>query len=194
MSSPEYRVKLSPKAEQDIENILRYTGETWGENQITVYRDKIIDALEMIRSNPTIGHQSRALPETHRIYHFGSHVMVYRIKETEIGVVRMLHQRMDLSLHIQRKGEPSTRNGQLGKASKDTVRVNICYRPLRICWAICAGDRGAFREAVKFSHTMWGGRFNPIAIVDRLEEAERIVEVFRADMIVPIGAGDALAG
>jgi hypothetical protein len=74
----------------------------------------------------------------------------------------------------------------------DTVRVNICYRPLRICWAICAGDRGAFRDAVKFSHTMWGGRFNPIAIVDRLEEAERIVEVFRADIIVPVGAGGAI--
>ena len=61
-----------------------------------------------------------------------------------------------------------------------------------ICWAIWASDRGAFAQAAKFSHTMWGGRFNPIAIVDRPEEAERIVEVFRADMIVPVGAGDAL--
>jgi hypothetical protein len=74
----------------------------------------------------------------------------------------------------------------------DTVRVNICYRPLRICWAIGAGDRSAFRDAVKFSHTMWGGRFNPIAIVDRPEEAERIVDVFRADIIVPVGTGDSL--
>lgn len=30
MSSPEYRLVLSPKAEQDIESILRYTGEQWG--------------------------------------------------------------------------------------------------------------------------------------------------------------------
>ncbi len=74
----------------------------------------------------------------------------------------------------------------------DTVRVNICYRPLRICWAICAGDRVAFRKAVGLSYTMWGGRFNPIAIVDRPEEADRIAEVFRADMIVPVGANDAL--
>jgi len=74
----------------------------------------------------------------------------------------------------------------------DTVRVNICYRPLRICWAIDAGDIAAFRKAVKLSHTMWGGRFNPIAIVDHVEEAERIVEVFRADMIVPLGESDAV--
>jgi hypothetical protein len=74
----------------------------------------------------------------------------------------------------------------------DTVRVKIRYRPVRICWAIGAGDTAAFRKAVRLSHTMWGGRFNPIAIVDRLEEAERIVEVFRADMIVPIGESDAV--
>ena len=74
----------------------------------------------------------------------------------------------------------------------DTVRVNICYRPLRICWAIAAGDLAAYRKAISMTYTMWGGRFNPIAIVDRLEEAERIVEVFRADMIVPVGDNDAV--
>ena len=74
----------------------------------------------------------------------------------------------------------------------DTVRVNICYRPLRICWAISAGDIAAFRSAVRTTYTMWGGRFNPIAIVDQPEEADHIVEVFRADMIVPVGANDAL--
>lgn len=61
----------------------------------------------------------------------------------------------------------------------DTVRVNICYRPLRICWAINAGDRGAFRSAVSLSNTMWGGRYNPIVIADRAEEAANIAEVFR---------------
>ena len=74
----------------------------------------------------------------------------------------------------------------------DTVRVNICYRPLRICWAINGGDFAAFRSAVRTTYTMWGGRFNPIAIVDRPEEADRIVEVFRADLVVPVGANDAL--
>jgi hypothetical protein len=74
----------------------------------------------------------------------------------------------------------------------DTVRVNICYRPLRICWAIAAGDLPAYRKAIGMTYTMWGGRFNPIAIVDRLEEAERIVEVFRADIIVPVGDSDAV--
>ena len=72
----------------------------------------------------------------------------------------------------------------------ETVRVNIAYRPLRICWAIKAGDKEGFRQAVRQSHALWGGRFNPIVIVDRESEAKRLVEVFRADLISPVGDSD----
>ena len=72
----------------------------------------------------------------------------------------------------------------------ETVRVNIAYRPLRICWAIKAGDKESFRKAVRQSHALWGGRYNPIVIIDRESEAKRLIEVFRADVIIPIGDSD----
>jgi hypothetical protein len=72
----------------------------------------------------------------------------------------------------------------------DTTRVDICYRPLRIAWAIGSDDIVAFREAVRLTHTMWGGRFNPIVLVDRAEEARQTIEAFRADFIVPVGAAE----
>lgn len=72
----------------------------------------------------------------------------------------------------------------------ETVRVNIAYRPLRICWAIKADDKESFRKAVRLSHALWGGRFNPIVIIDRESEAKRLIEVFRADVIIPIGDSD----
>jgi len=68
-----------------------------------------------------------------------------------------------------------------------TTRVDICYRPLRIAWAIHSSDREAFRKAVRLTHTLWGGRFNPIVLVDRTEEAKQIIELFRADVIIPVG-------
>jgi hypothetical protein len=68
----------------------------------------------------------------------------------------------------------------------DTVRVDICYRPLRIAWAIHSSDREAFRNVMRLSYTMWGGTYNPIVLVDR-KEAQQIVELFRADLIVPLG-------
>lgn len=72
----------------------------------------------------------------------------------------------------------------------DTMRVNICYRPLRIAWAIRAGDFDAYRQAVRNSHALWGGRYNPIVIVDREEEAGRLIDLFRVDIILPIGDSD----
>jgi len=69
----------------------------------------------------------------------------------------------------------------------ETTRVDIAYRPLRIGWAIRQGDIDAFRSAVRLSYALWGGRFNPILIVDREDEAERLVDLFRVDLIWPLG-------
>lgn len=68
-----------------------------------------------------------------------------------------------------------------------TSRINICYRPLRIAWAIHSSDPVSLRSVVRMTHAFWGGRFNPIVFADRPDEAKALVEVFRADMIVPIG-------
>ena len=69
----------------------------------------------------------------------------------------------------------------------DTARVDICYRPFRIAWAIHSGDKEGFRRAVRLTHTLWGGRFNPIVMADRPEEARRLIELFRADLIIAVG-------
>lgn len=74
----------------------------------------------------------------------------------------------------------------------DTIRVDICYRPLRVGWVIQSGDIDAFRQAVKLSHTLWGGRFNPILMADREDEARRLIDLFRVDLLLPVGSTDAV--
>ena len=93
-------LKLSPKARQDFIDILRYTGERWGDKQLQFYRDKIDDALQAISQNPQLGHGRDDLPATFLTYLVGSHVIVYRSMGDAIGVVRILHQRMSLARHI----------------------------------------------------------------------------------------------
>jgi len=72
----------------------------------------------------------------------------------------------------------------------ETVRVDICYRPLRIAWAIKAYDMEAFRTAARISFALWGGRFNPIVVVDQEQLAQELIDVFRADLIIPIGESE----
>lgn len=70
----------------------------------------------------------------------------------------------------------------------DTLRVNLSYRPLRIGWAVRSDDIASIRRAMTYSHAMWGGRFNPILLVDHEQEAKDQVELFRLDAIVPLGS------
>lgn len=67
----------------------------------------------------------------------------------------------------------------------ESIHVDVCYRPLRIGWAVRAGDFEGFRSAVRISNALWGGRFNPIIMVDR-QEADDLVNLFRVDVILPI--------
>jgi hypothetical protein len=78
----------------------------------------------------------------------------------------------------------------LGVSQLETVRVDICYRPLRIGWAIKAGDLDAFRTAARISFSLWGGRFNPIIVIDQEDRAQNLIDNFRVDVILPIGNSD----
>ena len=100
MSSRSLPIRLSQKARQDFVDILRYTAQTWGPHQLEVYRDRIDDALQAIGRNPELGYKREDLPATHRAYLVGAHVIVYRIENQGLGVVRILHQRMSITRHI----------------------------------------------------------------------------------------------
>ena len=93
-------LRLSPIARDDFIGILRYTGETWGHDQLVAYRDKLDGALQAIARNPALGHRRDDLPTTHQAYLVGSHVIVYRVEADSVGVVRILHQRMSLPRHV----------------------------------------------------------------------------------------------
>jgi toxin ParE1/3/4 len=103
MSSRDLPIVLSAKARQDFVDILRYTAETWGATQLATYRGRIDHALQAIVRNPEIGQLDDALTSNHRLYLIGSHVIVYRIDATRIGVIRILHQRMQRARHLPKK-------------------------------------------------------------------------------------------
>ncbi|MFC1892175.1 hypothetical protein ACFLZT_07270 [Thermodesulfobacteriota bacterium] len=72
----------------------------------------------------------------------------------------------------------------------DTLRVDICYRPLRIGWVIKSGDFDAFRKVIRYSYALWGGRFNPILFVDHENESSQLIDLFGVDVIIPVGVSD----
>ena len=97
-SVPELQIELSDPAKLDLRDILSYTLQMWGEHQLVEYKAKIDGALRNVRQNPRIGHEydDTAL----RVIHVGRHQMFYRIDDTTIYVVRVLHENMDPSRHL----------------------------------------------------------------------------------------------
>jgi toxin ParE1/3/4 len=93
---------FSPEAEDDVRGILAYSLTEWGEAQRDVYAaaldaafQRLIDFPEIGRSRPEFFPGCRTLPvERHIIY--------YRLDETTIRIVRVLHMKMDAARHLGR--------------------------------------------------------------------------------------------
>lgn len=100
MSVHKLQIEFSISAQKDVDDILAYTLENWGNKQLAAYRSKINQALRHIASNPTKGirHDGELyehLVERHRIF--------YRIRtypHSTVSIIRILHQRMDTAQHL----------------------------------------------------------------------------------------------
>jgi len=102
MSSPErYALRLSRQAETDLESILQYTYETYGEWQRQIYADALHEAFETITGNPGLGHRRPDLSERHLAFHVEHHFVVYTVSGQTVNMSRILHGRMDFTRHVR---------------------------------------------------------------------------------------------
>ncbi len=68
----------------------------------------------------------------------------------------------------------------------ETLSLNISYRPIRIGWCIRQDDFESLRKSVLLTHTLYGGRFNPIIVVDDTELAKSQIELFSVDALFAV--------
>ncbi len=68
----------------------------------------------------------------------------------------------------------------------NTLSVNVKYRPIRIGWCIKENNFDDYKKALRLTHTIWGGRFNPLIPVDNLDLAKNLVELFKVDVLFPL--------
>jgi len=92
--------ELSKLALKDIDNIWEYTLDTWSKAQANKYYKKIFSAIGTICDNPEIGKSIEDLKSGHRIAKVKFHLIVYKKKNSNIYIDRILHQRMDVESHI----------------------------------------------------------------------------------------------
>lgn len=106
---PAWTVRLARQAEQDIADILLWTAEQFSPQQVEVYADTLVLALEALFDGPeVIGAERRDdilagifVLHVARQGRRGRHFIVFRPSEDRYSdVLRVLHDSMDLARHV----------------------------------------------------------------------------------------------
>lgn len=79
----EYR--LTPKAEDDLEAIWRYSAETWSAEQADTYIETLIRTIETSVAMPTIARERLEFDPPVRIHQSDEHLIIYYIDPDRPG-------------------------------------------------------------------------------------------------------------
>ncbi len=82
---------ISLDAERDIQEILQYTLNTWGDDQVTAYWSVIWEAFQRIRAFPQMGRRRPQSDE--REYPLRQHTIVYRYRDNTVTILRIINPR-----------------------------------------------------------------------------------------------------
>lgn len=94
------RLRLSKLALRDITLIHDYTVGEWGGEQAVKYVNALWDALEEIAATPERWRLRHDIYQSCRARVCGSHLIIYRTREGQVEISRILHGAMNLNDHV----------------------------------------------------------------------------------------------
>ncbi len=97
----EYTLVIKPRARQDLKRLWRYGFERWGVEQADSYTLNLGKGIHSLKDNPKLGFEINEVKEGYRQLRLLEHVLIYRVMDNAVEVVRVLGKRMDLSQHIK---------------------------------------------------------------------------------------------
>ena len=95
---PAYR--LTNKALEDLRSIARYTEQTWGREQRNKYLSKLDASFQMLVHEPALGRACEEIRQGYRKHHVGRHLIFYRLTDSRVEIIRILHDGMDIDSHL----------------------------------------------------------------------------------------------
>src|SRR3989338_5756513 len=68
---------------------------------------------------------------------------------------------------------------------QSTLSIRVKYRPIKIGWCVRDGNFEEIEKVLRLSHTLWGGRHNPIIPINNPDYARKLINTFRVDALYP---------
>lgn len=91
---------ISKKAISDLEDIWLYTAEKWSVVQADRYYHLIFDEIGFICKNSNVGRSMEHVRAGYRVSKVKSHLIFYRVVNSTVEIIRILHERMDVENHL----------------------------------------------------------------------------------------------
>lgn len=92
---------LSPQAQSNLKDIRAYTLKHFGKQQTTTYLKMLQKHMKDLAASPTRGKERDELKAGYYSSFIGSHTIYYRIADTHIEVIDVLHQSMEPMRHLR---------------------------------------------------------------------------------------------
>ena len=89
------RLDIAVRALGDISSIRHSATKDWGTGQAASYTDSIIELIDSLASFPEFGLSAIAERPEVQETGTGQHFIYYRVRETEIEIIRVLHDSAD---------------------------------------------------------------------------------------------------
>ncbi len=94
------KVHKQSLAEEDLEDIWVYSFENHGERQADKYHDRLIKGMDLLANNPALGISCDDIRKGYRHFQFDKHIVYYKVEESILVIVRVLHERMKPENHF----------------------------------------------------------------------------------------------
>jgi Plasmid stabilization system protein len=89
------KVRITPRARDDLKNIGRYTERTWGKAQRNRYLKSLEARFQWLAENPLLGKQRTDICEGYYSFPEGQHVVFYLFDSSNLDIIGIPHKEMD---------------------------------------------------------------------------------------------------
>jgi toxin ParE1/3/4 len=90
------KIVFHEEAIKDLEEIWLYTFQTWSLEQADRYHDLLYKEVAFLSGRPEYGKNLNHLRSGYRSTQVKSHIIFYKYSSTEIEIIRILHENMDI--------------------------------------------------------------------------------------------------
>ena len=90
------KVVFHENAIEDLEEIWLYTFQNWSLEQADRYHNLIYKEIEFLAGKPETGKDFSHVREGYRSAKIRSHFIFYKYSSSEIEIIRILHESMDI--------------------------------------------------------------------------------------------------